>query len=71
MSRSRYSDRGHTLVRVLSLWREIDGRRQCPRVRELADQFGVSKRTIYRDLEALEDAGYPVPLRYEEDGGRI
>lgn len=27
---------------------------------ELANKFGVSKRTIYRDMRALEDAGVPV-----------
>jgi proteasome accessory factor B len=27
---------------------------------ELADEFGVTKRTLYRDLKALEEAGYPL-----------
>lgn len=27
---------------------------------ELADKFSVSKRTIYRDIKALEEAGVPV-----------
>ena len=32
------------------------------RVGELANHFGVSKRTIYRDLRALEDAGVPIAV---------
>jgi len=27
---------------------------------ELAEEFGVTKRTLYRDLRALEAAGYPI-----------
>jgi proteasome accessory factor B len=27
---------------------------------ELAEEFGVTKRTLYRDLKALEEAGYPL-----------
>lgn len=34
---------------------------------ELADRFSVSKRTIYRDIRALEDAG--VPILTEEGKG--
>ena len=29
-------------------------------VSELADKFGVSKRTIYRDIKSLEQAGVPI-----------
>lgn len=31
-----------------------------PTVRELAERFGTRRETIYRDLHALEDAGYPI-----------
>jgi proteasome accessory factor B len=27
---------------------------------ELTEEFGVTKRTLYRDLKALEEAGYPL-----------
>ena len=27
---------------------------------ELSEEFGVTKRTLYRDLRALEDSGYPI-----------
>jgi predicted DNA-binding transcriptional regulator YafY len=35
--------------------------------RDLADHFGVSRRTIFRDLSALAESG--VPLTYSEGGG--
>jgi predicted DNA-binding transcriptional regulator YafY len=35
--------------------------------RDLADHFGVSRRTIFRDLRVLSESG--VPLTYAEDGG--
>ena len=28
--------------------------------REIADQFGVSLRTVYRDIRSLEESGIPV-----------
>lgn len=35
--------------------------------RDLADHFGVSRRTIFRDLRALSESG--VPLTYADEGG--
>jgi predicted DNA-binding transcriptional regulator YafY len=35
--------------------------------RDLAEHFGVSRRTIFRDLRTLTESG--VPLTYAEDGG--
>lgn len=35
--------------------------------RDLSDHFGVSRRTIFRDLSALAESG--VPLTYSETGG--
>lgn len=34
--------------------------KQVVTARELADHFGVSIRSIYRDLRTLEEAGIPV-----------
>jgi predicted DNA-binding transcriptional regulator YafY len=35
--------------------------------RDLSEHFGVSRRTVFRDLRALTESG--VPLTYAEDGG--
>ncbi|MFT4604096.1 MAG: putative DNA-binding transcriptional regulator YafY [Rhodothermales bacterium] len=35
--------------------------------RDLAEHFGVSRRTVFRDLRALTESG--VPLTYAEEGG--
>lgn len=35
--------------------------------RDLSDHFGVSRRTVFRDLRALTESG--VPLTYAEEGG--
>ena len=35
--------------------------------RDLAEHFGVSRRTVFRDLRALSESG--VPLTYAEGGG--
>src|SRR5262249_35610080 len=36
---------------------------------ELAQRFGVTLRTIYRDLEALQDAGMPIRADRGRGGG--
>jgi predicted DNA-binding transcriptional regulator YafY len=50
-----------TLVRTLKLWRFLEGRSSRPELDELADMFGVSSRTIRRDLAALTEVHLPVP----------
>lgn len=39
-----------------------------PTIRQLAARFGTRRETIYRDLRALEDAGYPI---VGDDAGRL
>jgi proteasome accessory factor B len=46
-------------ARVQGILRTL-GARQGITVGELAEEFGVTKRTLYRDLKALEEAGYPL-----------
>ena len=45
--------------RVQGILRTL-GTRHGITIGELAEEFGVTKRTVYRDLKALEDAGYPI-----------
>lgn len=46
-------------ARVQGILRTL-GARHGITIGELAEQFGVTKRTLYRDLKALEEAGYPL-----------
>ncbi len=56
------ADRLLKLILALS-----DGRRRT--AQQLADQLEVSERTIYRDLDALTEAGVPVRTTRGPDGG--
>jgi proteasome accessory factor B len=46
-------------ARVQGILRTL-GARHGITIGELAEQFGVTKRTLYRDLKALEGAGHPL-----------
>lgn len=58
-----------TLNRTERLFAEVLLLQNKPNLtsRDLAEHFGVSRRTIFRDLRALGEAG--VPLTYAEGGG--
>jgi proteasome accessory factor B len=46
-------------ARVQGILRTL-GARHGITIGELAEEFGITKRTLYRDLKALEEAGYPL-----------
>jgi predicted DNA-binding transcriptional regulator YafY len=46
-------------VRIQGILRTL-GARHGITIGELAEEFCVTKRTLYRDLKALEEAGYPI-----------
>ncbi len=51
----------HDVIRILEV-------RYGATVDELAEECGVTRRTIYRDLDAIRDAGYPLISDPEADG---
>lgn len=51
----------HDVIRILEA-------RYGATVDELAEECGVTRRTIYRDLDAIRDAGYPLDSEQEVDG---
>ncbi len=61
--------RNAEVIRQWSILREIESSRGTT-IRHLADSTGVTTRTIRRDLNALQDAGFPL---YDEpaDGAKI
>lgn len=51
--------RNRLLIRMLRLMRLLDTRRGRS-VRDLASELGVTYRTVYRDLAALQEAQLPI-----------
>jgi len=51
----------HDVIRILEA-------RYGATVGELAEECRVTRRTVYRDLEAIRDAGYPLVTEHEADG---
>ncbi|MFT3695237.1 MAG: HTH domain-containing protein [Kofleriaceae bacterium] len=55
--------------RLFALAEALRARRTGITAQELADRFGVTLRTIYRDLEALQDSGMPIKADRGRGGG--
>lgn len=62
-----YSGRIHRLIRMLML---IQTDRQWTPQR-LAEEFGTAERTIYRDLQHLRNAGFPIIFDRESNQYRV
>lgn len=56
------------LERLLAILSLLSDRNRIT-AKELAEKFEVSKRTIYRDLESLNQAGIPIVSYAGRDGG--
>lgn len=52
--------RNAEVIRQWNLLRTLEAAKYGKTVRELADEFGVTTRTIYRDLAALQEVGFPL-----------
>ncbi|MGE0816249.1 MAG: helix-turn-helix transcriptional regulator [Vicinamibacterales bacterium] len=52
--------RNAEVVRHWQMLLHIDASRQGATVGELAERFGVTKRTVWRDMEALQEVGFPL-----------
>lgn len=55
--------------RLFAVAEALRGRRTGVTAQQLADRFGVTVRTIYRDLDALQDAGLPLRADRGRGGG--
>ena len=55
--------------RLFALAEHLRGRRTGVTAESLAERFGVTIRTIYRDLESLQDAGMPIRADRGRGGG--
>ena len=61
----RRKERGKQLLRVLKLIKLFEHARFGLTIVELRRELGVTRRTVYRDLTMMEDAGY----RFVKEGG--
>ena len=55
--------------RLFAIAEYLRGRRTGTTVEQLAERFGVSVRTMFRDLEALRDASLPINSERGRGGG--
>src|SRR5690242_10977487 len=55
--------------RLFALAEVLRARRTGVTAAQLAERFGVTLRTIYRDIEALQDAGLPIRADRGRGGG--
>ncbi len=55
--------------RLFALAEALRARRTGVTAQQLADRFGVTLRTIYRDLQSLQDAGMPIRADRGRGGG--
>jgi predicted DNA-binding transcriptional regulator YafY len=56
-------------TRLFALAEHLRGRRSGVTAEALAQRFGVTVRTIYRDLDALRDASFPLHAERGRGGG--
>ena len=63
--------RGELILRQWNLLKTLQTRGEGIPLRQLADEFGVSERTIQRDFEILEELGFPVEHQEDEYGKRF
>jgi predicted DNA-binding transcriptional regulator YafY len=61
----RRKERGRQLLRILRLIKMFEHSRYGYTIAELVRECAVTRRTLYRDLAQIEDAGY----RFTKDGG--
>jgi len=55
--------------RLMALAEHLRGRRSGVTAEQLADRFGVTMRTMYRDLESLREAQMPIHAERGRGGG--
>jgi predicted DNA-binding transcriptional regulator YafY len=64
-----WSDEMRKKSRLFAIAEALRARRTGITAQELANRFGVTLRTIYRDLESLQDAGMPIKADRGRGGG--
>jgi len=63
--------RGEQTLRHWNLLRVLQTRGEGMALKELAEAFGVSERTIQRDFEILHELGFPIEHQEDDHGKRL
>ena len=63
--------RGELILRQWNLLTMLQTRGEGIPLRDLADEFGVSERTVQRDFEVLQELGFPIEHEEDEYGKRF
>lgn len=63
--------RGEQILRQWSILKTLQTRGEGIPLRQLAEEFEVSERTIQRDFEVLEELGFPIEHEEDEYGKRF
>jgi predicted DNA-binding transcriptional regulator YafY len=63
--------RGELILRQWNLLKMLQTRGEGIPLRQLAEEFDVSERTIQRDFEILEEVGFPIGHEEDEHGKRF
>lgn len=61
-----FRGRNDIAIRLVTLIRLLNRHRYMPPVPDLAKALDVHVRTVYRDLNALEAAYWPLPMRLRD-----
>jgi len=63
--------RNNQLLRVLGMIRDLSAARTGVSIQDLRDRYGVTRRTVERDLAAIEEAGYVVETLMAAEAGKV
>ncbi|MBI5599479.1 MAG: transcriptional regulator [Deltaproteobacteria bacterium] len=66
----RFEEKTNKLRRLLSILRKIDNRERCT-PQTLSEKFDTTERNIYRDMNDLDAAGFPILFDKEFNGYRF
>lgn len=67
MGRNTDAQRNRLAVRLVQLQLLVAQRANLPSLEWLADVLRVCPRTVRRDLAALEEAGWPIPVQRKRE----
>jgi predicted ArsR family transcriptional regulator len=67
----KYTGRLQQVLRQWDILRTLEASRHGLTLHQLAQELGVSERTVRRDIEGLEAAGFPVFKEYPDREGFV